>query len=70
MKILSTPKGYIRISFWQLSFEDIGNNFKTGFASGNDDFSMNTFFHPYNGSLYFNPARANSLSFWQSQTEN
>ncbi|MDR1195999.1 MAG: DUF3943 domain-containing protein [Endomicrobium sp.] len=50
----------------QVSFEDIGNNFRRGFVLDNDDFSMNTFFHPYNGSLYFNAARANGLSFWQS----
>lgn len=56
----------INMEWAQVSFEDIGDNFKTGFVWDNDDFSMNTFFHPYHGSLYFNAARANGLSFWQS----
>lgn len=56
----------LKEDFAQVSFKDIGNNFKKGFVWDNDDFSMNTFFHPYHGSLYFNSARANGLSFWQS----
>lgn len=31
-----------------------------------DKFSTNLFAHPYHGSLYFNSARSNGLSFWQS----
>ncbi|MDR3244476.1 MAG: DUF3943 domain-containing protein, partial [Elusimicrobiota bacterium] len=37
-----------------------------GFVWDNDNFSMNAFYHPYNGSLYFNAARANGLTFWQA----
>ena len=50
----------------QVNFNDIGNNFKKGFVWDNDIFSTNAFFHPYHGSLYFNSARANGLSFWES----
>lgn len=50
----------------QVSVSDIKKNFSKGFVWDNDDFSMNTFFHPYHGSLYYNSARANGLSFWQS----
>ena len=50
----------------QVSFNDISNNFKQGFVWDNDIFSTNAFFHPYHGGLYFNSARANGLSFWQS----
>ncbi|MCL2145541.1 MAG: DUF3943 domain-containing protein [Endomicrobia bacterium] len=58
---------YILKESWaQVSFSDIGDNFKKGFVWDNDIFSTNAFFHPYHGSLYFNSARANGLSFWQS----
>ena len=32
----------------------------------NDKFSTNLFAHPYHGNLYYNSARGNGLSFWQS----
>jgi hypothetical protein len=50
----------------QVSFNDISNHFKRGFVWDNDNFSMNSFYHPYHGSLYFNAARANGLTFWQA----
>lgn len=42
------------------------SNFKHAFVWDNDPFHTNTFFHPYHGSLYFNAARSNGLSFWES----
>lgn len=32
----------------------------------NDQFSTNLFAHPYHGGLYFNAARSNGLTFWES----
>lgn len=52
--------------FAQVHFYDIRDNFKNGFVWDNDQFSTNLFAHPYHGSLYFNSARANGLSFWES----
>lgn len=41
-------------------------NITNGFVWDNDVFSTNLFAHPYHGNLYFNSARSNGLSFWQS----
>ena len=41
-------------------------NLRTGFKWDNDGFLMNQFMHPYHGSQYFNAARSNGLSFWES----
>ena len=49
-----------------ISWESIKNNFKKGFYWDNDKFETNLYSHPYQGSLYFNCARSNGLSFWQS----
>lgn len=52
--------------FAYISFKTIGDNFKKGFIWDNDKLGTNTFLHPYNGSLYYNAARANGFNFWQS----
>lgn len=52
--------------FAKISFHSIKNNIKTGFVWDNDQFSTNLFAHPYHGGLYFNAARSNGLSFWES----
>jgi len=52
--------------FAKTTFSSIGHNFDTGFVWDNDQFSTNMFAHPYHGNLYFNAARSNGLSFWQS----
>ena len=44
----------------------IKHNFETGFVWDNDQFSTNLFAHPYHGGLYFNSARSNGMSFWES----
>ncbi len=43
-------------SWWQ--------NLKGGWEWDNNDGLTNNFHHPYHGSIYFNLARANGLSFW------
>lgn len=52
--------------FAKISLSSIGHNLKNGFVWDNDKFSTNLFAHPYHGSLYFNAARSNGLSFWES----
>ena len=52
--------------FAQISFNSIKHNIEYGFVWDNDKFSTNLFFHPYHGSLYFNSARSNGLSFLES----
>ncbi|MCL2506790.1 MAG: DUF3943 domain-containing protein [Endomicrobia bacterium] len=56
----------LRADYAQVNMSDISNNFSKGFVWDNDGFLMNNFLHPFHGSLYFNSARANGLSFWQS----
>lgn len=41
-------------------------NLKSSFVFDNDPFETNQFLHPYHGSMYFNAARANGLTFWES----
>lgn len=53
--------------FAYISWNTIKENFKHGFKWDNDKLGTNTFLHPYNGSLYYNAARANGFNFWQSE---
>ena len=41
-------------------------NMRHGFEWDPNTFKVNYFDHPYQGSLYFNSARTNGLSFWES----
>jgi hypothetical protein len=41
-------------------------NWDHGFEFDPDQFIMNQFLHPYQGSQYFNAGRANGFSFWES----
>ena len=52
--------------FAKISLHSIKHNIKNGFVWDNDQFSTNLFAHPYHGGLYFNSARSNGLSFWES----
>ncbi len=52
--------------FAQVTFKSIAHNWHHAFVWDNDQFSTNLFAHPYHGNLYFNSARSNGLSFWQS----
>jgi hypothetical protein len=42
------------------------HNFQEGMGYDDNFFSTNQFAHPYQGSLYFNAARSNGFSFWES----
>ncbi len=52
--------------FARINFSSIKSNLKTLPVWDTDKFSTNLVAHPYHGSLYFNAARSNGLSFWQS----
>lgn len=49
-----------------ISWKTIKNNFKYGFEWDADGYLINQFWHPYHGSNYYNSARSNGLSFWES----
>jgi len=50
----------------RINLNSIKRNLITGFVWDNDRFSTNLLAHPYNGGYYFNAARSNGMSFWQS----
>ena len=52
--------------FAEVNMHTIHKNFQHGFVWDNDQFSTNLFAHPYHGNLYYNAARSNGLTFWES----
>jgi len=52
--------------FSRVGIKTIKNNLQKGWEWDVDRFAMNYFFHPYSGSMYFNAARANGYSFFES----
>lgn len=64
--VFSYDRWIANASYSRISLHTIRHNFKTGFVWDNDPFSTNLFAHPYHGNLYFNSARSNGMSFWQS----
>ena len=52
--------------FAQTTLRSIRRNFTDGMVWDNDLFNTNMFMHPYHGNLYFNAARTNGLTFWES----
>ena len=52
--------------FAQTTLNSLKRNFTDGMVWDNDFFITNLFAHPYHGNLYFNAARSNGLSFWES----
>jgi hypothetical protein len=53
-------------NFSRVGFNSWKNNMKQGWEWDNDRFGMNYFFHPYSGGMYFNAARANGYSYFES----
>ena len=49
-----------------ISFRTIKSNYQTGFTYDRDAFTTNLALHPFHGSLFFNSARTNGFSFWES----
>lgn len=56
----------LKEDFAKSTFKTIWHNATHGFVWDNDQFSTNLFAHPYHGNLYFNSARSNGLSFFES----
>jgi Domain of unknown function (DUF3943) len=52
--------------FARISWHTVSENWHTGFVYDHDDFNTNQFAHPYHGSLYFDAARSNGFTFWES----
>jgi hypothetical protein len=42
------------------------DNLKSGYVFDDNQFAVNQFGHPYQGSLYFNAGRSNGLNYWES----
>jgi len=58
---------YLTKEGWaNISIQSARDNIKYGFTWDSDGFAMNQFYHPYHGASYFNAARSNGLSFWES----
>ncbi len=53
-------------NFSRVGFNSWSHNVKTGWEYDIDRFGMNYFFHPFSGAMYFNAARANGFSFFES----
>jgi hypothetical protein len=58
---------YVRdANFNQISPRSFWANFKEGFTYDDNKFKTNQLVHPFNGSTYYNAARANGIGFWGS----
>ncbi len=64
--VWATHRYLTKESWSAISWESIKNNFKNGFEWDADGYLINQFWHPYHGSNYYNTARSNGLSFWES----
>jgi Domain of unknown function (DUF3943) len=51
---------------FRISLNSWKENLTNGFEWDDNNFGTNQFAHPYHGSLYFNAARSNGYSFWES----
>ncbi len=51
---------------FRIGFNSWEENLKNGMEWDDNSFSTNQFAHPYHGNLYFNAARSNGYSFWES----
>ena len=51
---------------FRIGFDSWGHNLESGFNWDDNNFNTNQMAHPYHGNLYFNAARSNGYSFWES----
>lgn len=56
----------LKSDFAQTTLNSLKRNFTDGMVWDNDFFITNMCMHPYHGNLYFNAARSNGLTFWES----
>jgi hypothetical protein len=54
------------LDYSHISWKSIQYNFSHGFIWDLDSLSLGFFAHPYHGSIFFNAARTNGLTFWES----
>lgn len=66
ISIWAFDRHVLRGEYAYVNWTTIKSNFRTGFVWDTDNFSTNLLFHPLHGSYYFNIARSNGLSFWES----
>jgi len=52
--------------FAKVDFQSWMENLRYGWQWDETQFTVNMFAHPYHGALYFDAARANCLTFWES----
>jgi hypothetical protein len=58
---------YVRqANFNQISPRSFWHNLEEGFKYDDNKFKTNQYVHPFNGSTYYNAARANGLEYWPS----
>jgi hypothetical protein len=62
-----------RVNVWvfqwdwaRVDFESWARNLQLGWHWDETQFGVNMFLHPYHGALYFDAARSNCLSYWES----
>ena len=51
---------------FRIGLDSWGNNIQNGFEWDDNNFNTNQFAHPFHGSLYYNAARSNGYSYWES----
>jgi hypothetical protein len=51
---------------FRIGFNSWQENLEAGWTWDDNSFSTNQFSHPYHGSLYYNAARSNGYSYWES----
>jgi len=56
----------LNYDFSRVGFNSWKHNIKTGWEWDQDRFGMNYFFHPFSGAMFFNTARVNGYSFFES----
>ena len=66
MGIWAFDRFVLNEDFARINGRTIKKNLQTLPVWDTDMFSTNLFAHPYHGSLYFNAARSNGMSFWES----
>ncbi len=65
--VSSMVNEYVRdANFNQISPRSFRHNLQEGFTYDDNEFKTNQLVHPFNGSTYFNAARANGIGFWGS----
>jgi len=57
---------FIQAPYAHISFESWKKNVREGFEWDNSGFLTNQVLHPYQGSTYYNAARSNGYTFWES----